>query len=789
MSQFPFLRNLDATVAHATLAGTSATFACTSMAAALVGRVANAASSDPASNRKRALMAYPFTWLFLVALSAAGAVIELPDPSTGVIDGRTAVLVWPARYKTLSDLDLIPADGCNGHFVPASDLNAELVYPCGTWFRPAAGRYKGWLEGNGYISPFPSVLNYAGEPFSGRGLTTVMPVVSSGQVSIPDDVTVPPNTNVRLFSLETVFYGRRQLAFDRRVQDARRPAALPTGKAIAGIFDRQTNDAIALSKPFTVLAGKTVIVRPAPPTQGSDIFVVLQRPHGTGSVEPRLHDGTSRAPDVLVNGTNGVYAVWYGINARRVRLTAEGDGLFLPPKEIALEPKSVATFRGALQKQPRLSIFVRSPEQAFAKLQVTIRRTDSLTVLEQFERVEPGAVNVSGPLPATRLSVMLEADAWRFSKEVDLTAGSDEEVSFDLDPVILTGTIFLGRDPSPGHIDFLIGEGRSFRVEAGTEGRYDAVFWAEGVYAAKVTAAGETQPFVVPAVDVEQGAVADFHVPADGITVRVTDAKTGKSVPGATIGLESIWDDDQRGETTLSYRFVADSKGRASLRVRPGKASITVTSPGYAPSQPSELTVDSSEDRTIEVALMPTEVMARTRVLLPNGMGGAGAEACLVSGPLGDQMVWRAAADEAGNLEIDAAAASGVLVIRHANAASLALPLKGLPEVVRLTEPAAAPLLVRTMTSTGEPARFAAISLRVAGIRLVGAALAFYTWSQAPISDNRATWVGRNLPPQPLELLALRRPAGQLATGGYDALATRVTYPWPASAIEIILAD
>ena len=74
--------------------------------------------------------------------------LSLPAPSTGVINGRDATLVWPGHYRDLkSPPELLPVDTCEVHLLPATDLNAEEIRPCGTWFLVDDGRYRVLLQG------------------------------------------------------------------------------------------------------------------------------------------------------------------------------------------------------------------------------------------------------------------------------------------------------------------------------------------------------------------------------------------------------------------------------------------------------------------------------------------------------------------------------------------------------------------------------------------------------------------------------------------------------------------
>src|SRR6185295_16213790 len=201
--------------------------------------------------------------------------------------------------------------------------------PCGTWLRPQSGAYKVWLEGPDYVSPFPRILNYGDEPFSGRGSEAVMPVVDSGRVSLPKEIPLPDGTGLRVLSLNGMFHGTRQRVFDRRPVDPHSPTAMPVGGVIGGIFDRATGDAVALSRRVEVARGKVVPITPVRPATGSDVLLVLQPPLDVQAktFDLTLLDGENRkrSPDVFLHASDAIYAVWYGASGRTAHITADSD--------------------------------------------------------------------------------------------------------------------------------------------------------------------------------------------------------------------------------------------------------------------------------------------------------------------------------------------------------------------------------------------------------------------------------------------------------------------------------
>jgi hypothetical protein len=710
-----------------------------------------------------------------IASGFAAEKIQLPDPRTGEIAGHKAALVWPARLKSWDNRELIAPDGCSVHLVPGDDLEAETTFPCGRWFRAAPNRYRAWLESNDSISPFPIVLQWSDSLFDGAGLQTVAPVVPAARVRLADGIVVPPAAGFRLMSLNDEFLGVRMRAFDRRVARTQRVAAVPAGKAMAGLFDRTTNDALALTHPLDAPAGATATARPLPPKQ-SDVLVLLERPIGekTFDVSLRLEDAKGpRPPDVFVQASDRVAAVWYEASGRSARLTAESAVLRLEPVTLVLRPQRVTTLRGALQRLPRLSATVRAPHGAFKKLEISVRRRDASAEVARKEVGTDGVVHFDG-VPAAPLRVTLTADQWQLPKEIDLRDGRDGDVDFDLKPIAIHGTLFLGSSPAPGTLTFELANKTMQVVDVAADGTYEAVLWRPSTYVVHVKPRSDPFAFIDPAVDIETNRQLDFHVPNNRVTVRVTDARSGRGIPHARVTTSSISADPLRGEMTLSYPYDAGDDGVAVLpRTRTGRLVIDAEAAGYTRSEPREFAIGETTEKEIAIALRKQDAASTARVMHPGGLPASGAEALLIGAD--GQPLWRGSAGAGGELDLPAAPADAVLVVRHPDAASKAWRFP-LPDVIALAPRAAEPRSVHSVNAAGDVVPFAVVTFWLDGARLTGSALAFAAWSNATMTDNHGVWLGRNLPPGPLRILLSRNVApAQLASGAYDALSTVVS--------------
>jgi len=717
------------------------------------------------------------------ALLAAGK-IELPPPESGVIDGKVALLVWPAIYETPTSHTLQPKERCVVHFVAATAPDQEKTAPCGEWFQPAVGMHRLWVEGPGYISPEPIVMRYGADPFTGRGMTAIAPIVPSGFVALEPGMVLGSEQGLRILSLSPSDSRPWLRAFDRRVRDPKNPSPMPAGKILAGVFDRTTGDAIALTRPVDLAAGKTAVVAPKPPREHSDVLVILRRPLRPQRDRLTLtlkDDRGSRAPDVFLHAVDTVFAVWSGARGRSATVTVDADTLTAKPIVLQLRPQRVATFRGDLQRKPQLKISVTAPADFSDPIETRVATVDGS------EPVRTSAVRAGEPvvLPvaAARLRVSLVTGRWMTEQEVDLSDGKDGEVEFRLAPIVLTGRLYSREDPVPGRITFLDGDRELLTTETNAEDSYRAVFWLPGLYVASIDVRNDdAEPFLDPAVAVEHDRTVDFHLPANHVAVTVRDARTGQPIPQANVGVYSLARHDTVGEMSLGHRYTTDEKGRTVLpRLRTGSVRLEAWAPAYARSRAETFDIDDGAEKEIAFDLEPLDTVV-VRVELADGSAGVNAEAAAFD-PAG-ALVWRGEASNDGTLRIPVAMRSHTILVRHPRAASTLLP--GGAEMLRLAMPPMPLVTVTTTDAAGVPVPFASLTLWIGGVRLTGGAAAFATWSIAAATDNRASWAGRNLVPGPLQILATRgvTPA-ELASGSYDALATTFASPAPSLALVV----
>ncbi|HYC90746.1 MAG TPA: hypothetical protein VEO54_16130 [Thermoanaerobaculia bacterium] len=279
-----------------------------------------------------------------IALLAFGAgQVELPDPATGSVDGKVALLLWPQADDRLLD----PA-GCVVHVAGDWGRGAERRHACGEWFVPGpAGAYLTWLEQGDTISAGTSLVHYGAEPFRGRGAVSLHRMVPAGYVALANEARGGAAT-LRLFS------GQREGSlqpFERRasLNELSAPLRMPEGPLIAALYDA-ADQPLALARPVRVEAGKRVIVAPRLPSPGGAVLFSLQRSHRSYPAAKLTleQEGRRSEPDVMQESSARVVAIWYSVPGGEATLRFEGDGLPKSPAKVNVERGKVALLRERL---------------------------------------------------------------------------------------------------------------------------------------------------------------------------------------------------------------------------------------------------------------------------------------------------------------------------------------------------------------------------------------------------------------------------------------------------------
>ncbi len=736
-------------------------------------------------------------FLLLVGVMPLFAAPVLPQPITidtskGVIDGRVAVSFWPSAG--LESRELRDPTGFEVHLVPVEDQDQEYAYPCGTWFQPPRGRYRLWMETDGWMSPHPAIFIYAGSRFEGAGMAGVSPVVPAGTVKLSEDLNLGSNHRLRLLHMDShnvTPLPRREISRRADADAARIGVRMPEGPALVMLFDNEAGEYLALSRPVQVTRNTVTTARPEPPTAGSDLLVALDRPsmaRDKAEYDVELMVGGPKLPDtppaVVVRTIERLYAVWYGLGGSYVNLKVSSPTVFLEPQEVVLTSGKVAMYRGKLRRLPAVDVQLDLPSQLITEELALAVLTDPEGDQVRHEKVSLASRQVRlEKLPAEPLEIMLEVPPWDFRERVDLSDGEDRTVVFSPPAIHVHGTVYRGDEEHPGVVSFRVGgPGREVAAPADEDGAYETVLFHPGYYVVFVALEGARGPRYVDFLDepIMADTKLDFHIPANVYRVRVVDATSGTGVAGAEVGA------DNAGERKkASQGAVTDADGVAELQpLRPGTLEVWVTAEGYLPSERlTEQVPDGQVERELTIMLRPVESTARLRVVLGDGSPAAGAEVRAQPALDNALPLWENRCDAQGLVDVPAQADGAFLLIRHPAAGILIRPWRGSEvsgnDLVWRLPAAATPLRVRVTNSWGEPAAWAQLAVWIDGVRVTGRTLAWMAGSTVGGSDSRGLWQAHNLPATPIGILAWMRSEAAGALGGsYDSMASPVAYPW-----------
>lgn len=302
------------------------------------------------------LYSQAFLVVVFITTSAGFAAPTLPDPRAGEIGGRVAIMGIPIIAGPGSATTPLSTANCEVHMARSNDETQEYVYPCGKWFQPPTGRYLLWLEKEGSIS-FQRVVYYAGERFGRAGHVFMNTLHPAGSVKLDPTTKMPAGSTFRLLSLDPV---RDSRPFDRRIASvhANRQVAIPIGRVIAGVFDRDGR-VLSLSKPKRVEAGIVTAVSPEKPENGrAALLAVLNRyvapralPVCEGSLI--LPDSSEEHPSVDLQAHDRVVLVWYDLPLASVaRLELRCGGRLPFTQDVGLHAGAIVGVRADLPKGP-----------------------------------------------------------------------------------------------------------------------------------------------------------------------------------------------------------------------------------------------------------------------------------------------------------------------------------------------------------------------------------------------------------------------------------------------------
>ena len=475
------------------------------------------------------------------------------DPRAGVIDGRTAVNVFPVEFSDGHVAEYLDPQGLSAVLTPADGSGEELAFPAGAWFQPPPGKYRVWLQGAGWMSPFSLLMNYGGETSKKDGLLGAMPIGPAGKVTLPagSKSTATADSVLELLYAGTYLegdYSRLEISHRTSATNVGEGLWMPEGTAFGALWSRRRRAYVAISRPFRVRKGETVEIPLESPHDAADLVVQLRRERiaptaaeAQVDVSLRVKDA-SLQPDLKVLTATHAYAVWYDLPAGTAELRAES------PHAVAAE--SVQLVRGQiervvakLQRRPALDVQLDLPK--------TLRERELSLELTRLPEKEVVAERVVAPnmdslrveeLPLALVAVTLKTPFGEFSQEVDLRAGGDGFVLLKPDVLTLRGQVFRGEEGHRATLAFTSDQGKAAEVKTDEEGKYE-ILALQPQRSVSVSLEGSK---AAPFVDIFWPAIArdrelDFHFPEVDFTVEVVDDVTGAGIANASVSIRNVY--------------------------------------------------------------------------------------------------------------------------------------------------------------------------------------------------------------------------------------------------------
>lgn len=708
------------------------------------------------------------------------------------VSGIVAMLAAGTLFA--GTVELLPAGatkqlpaGCTAHIADTRGgtptLNPDITVPCGKPVRIAQDAPLAWLEKPGFITSL-----FAIPP---EGPSLIGPFAAAGDLHLPAGES---RNGERLVILSLEADGTQPLF--RKViagEPATRHVQMPLGRAVAVQLDRTAN-ALAVSRPVTVAKGRAAELQFQKPDAGGDLVLLLRRPRNASPEHPdrvrlAIMDTTrNREPDVFASAGDLVLAVWYGLPGRMATLDVQSDVLRLPTAGLAIAPRTATIALSALQFLPTLTVSIGAlpddvprPE----RMSLNVTENGAADVALRALSVEPGKSYRLEHLPPKPLLVALSIDGFKLGERIDLSAGLDREIDIRLEPIIVSGVVYLGNEPARAEIRFV--QGRDPMTAATDErGRYRAMLWRPGrLFVDTVLLDKPSVPPFRQMLSIESSGTLDIRIPAMRFAARVYDRDRTKPIENATIIVRNEYVDTAtgaRGSTVLSYRST-DAAVTELPPQRNGTSQLRVQADGYGEGGPVTVAIDDTPERIVDIPMVRLGDVVAVELRLPSGGPAAGAE---VTSWAGAVETWRGTADGSGIARVPKSVASQLFLVRHPAAASRAFTLEASREAasVQLTA-AAGPLVVQIRRSDGTPEgpRPLHLTVWIEGRAFSGSQLGFFAWSSG-MSSSQGSWMGKNLPAMPLKIVASGRASLAASAGAvHEAFAVNVPYPWPAQVI------
>ncbi len=554
---------------------------------------------------------------------------------------------------------------------------------------------------------------------------------------------------------------------------------VPVGETTRPVLFDRAGDVTRFSAPLLVAPGAATTVKLHAETAASALaFLTFPAEMPVTDFSVELVGESPRAPSVVFQGSGQAVALWSGISDRRASVNAQSKELLLEPQAIVLRAGRVTTLRAALSPRPKITVAVEIDEESRTLLDVHEMRiavTGSNGALLEEAVLNAPFVTTIDELPADVIRVVLSVGKMKFQRRADLRSAREADVRFPLVPIVVSGTVYLGRNPVEAELRFMR-EGVA-PVKTDVSGRYEITLWEPGPVVVEITLLDERDSLPFSELKrVEESQEIDFRIPIAQARFDVTDSASGRPVEGARLVLKNTWQ-EPGGRRSANHRAQSDKAGHVQTpRLRSGSLEVRVEADGYRVRESLVFPIDDATNATFPIALEPLGHASPVKISLPGGPPAARAAVWLVTA--GGQVVFSGTADLNGSIDVPEGQATDLLLVSHPGAGATAVPWSGaLTETGLRLSPKGPPFSAHVVRSDGASARAGSVYVWIGGLRLGGTALALLTGT-SPATQASGLWEVGNLPAAPLTILITTAPPDRVNAGLYDSLATTISFPW-----------
>jgi hypothetical protein len=296
------------------------------------------------------------------------------------------------------------------------------------------------------------------------------------------------------------------------------------------------------------------------------------------------------------------------------------DGPTTGRKRIVVDPKQLDLDLGTIVLRPGTTLI------AEASQWIELPRGSTVTLMKKGQALEKRPITTSATFEglesgAYELLIQGREPAQRLTIPLTVAVAPEQRVPIDFTPFKLVGVVRTGDKVLPDAEIELQESNWQTTIRSDERGRFNLELWAPATFAVLVTGGTLREPYGTMRRATLEDSDWTIDIPKRRIIGRVTDAKTGEPVSGATVRMQS---DD--GSVHQNRNVVTEDDGAYELSaVGEGTHTLRVSAPGYLVSEQEPIKLSKTDDeRRLDVRLTRGKQVQLT-VVDENGTARPGA--------------------------------------------------------------------------------------------------------------------------------------------------------------------